>query len=298
MEKRLLLRGFGAGALAGLLAFIFARIMAEPVIQAAINYESARDAENDKLLRAAGLAARPAGPDVFTRGIQRNVGIGIGLIAFGAAMGLLFTVAYIIIQRRTKTTMRPRVLAMCVAGAGFFAIYMVPYLKYPANPPSIGHPGTIRDRGILYVAMVLISIICTITAFVSARRMAPRFGLWNASLLAGVGFIVVIAVVMKVLPSLGHLHFDQTHYGPFSTETPQPLYSTPHGPSDVAGHGPIVFPGFPADILFKFRLYSIINQLILWTALGLGFGALAERMFAVKGEAAERTPLEGAGSVA
>jgi hypothetical protein len=298
MEKRLLLRGFGAGALAGLLAFIFARIMAEPVIQAAINYESARDAENDKLLRMAGLPARAAGPDIFTRGIQRNVGIGVGLILFGAAMGLLFTVAYIIIQNRTQTRVRPRVLALCIAGAGFLAIYLVPYLKYPANPPSIGHPGTIRDRGILYVAMVLISLICTVTAFVSARRMAPRFGMWNASLLAAAGFVVVIAVVMKVLPSLGHLHFDQTHYGPFSTETPQPLYSTPHGPSDVAGHGPIVFPGFPADLLFKFRLYSIINQLILWTALGLGFGALAERVFAGSRETSEQRSFDTAGGIA
>jgi hypothetical protein len=298
MEKRLLLRGFGAGALGGLLAYIFARIMAEPVIQAAINYESARDAENDKLLRAAGLAARPAGPDIFTRSVQRNIGIGVGLILFGAAMGLLFTVAYIIIQRRTETTLRPRVLAVWIALAGFLAIFMVPYLKYPANPPSIGHPGTIRDRGILYVAMVLISLICMVTAFVSARRMAPRFGIWNASLLAAAGFVVVVAVVMKVLPSLGHLHFDQTHYGPFSTETPQPLYKTAHGPSDVAGHGPIVFPGFPADTLFKFRLYSIINQLILWTTIGLGFGALAERMLAGSRKPADQRSLETAGTIA
>ena len=42
--------------------------------------------------------------------------------------------------------------------------------------------------------------------------------------------------------------------------------------------GQIVYPGFPADVLFKFRLYSVLNQLLLWSTIGLGFGVLAERV--------------------
>jgi Probable cobalt transporter subunit (CbtA). len=42
MEKKLIVRGILAGAIAGLLAFAFARIFAEPVITQAINYESGR----------------------------------------------------------------------------------------------------------------------------------------------------------------------------------------------------------------------------------------------------------------
>jgi len=42
MVRALVLRGAGVGALAGLLAFVFARIFAEPVIQAAIDYEGGR----------------------------------------------------------------------------------------------------------------------------------------------------------------------------------------------------------------------------------------------------------------
>ena len=61
MEKRIILRGFGVGALGGLLAFIFARIMSEPLIQKAIDYESGRDAAQNALRKAAGLARRPRG---------------------------------------------------------------------------------------------------------------------------------------------------------------------------------------------------------------------------------------------
>ena len=45
MEKKLILRGVIAGAVGGLLAFLFARVFAESQIQAAIDYESGRDRE-------------------------------------------------------------------------------------------------------------------------------------------------------------------------------------------------------------------------------------------------------------
>jgi hypothetical protein len=39
-----------------------------------------------------------------------------------------------------------------------------------------------------------------------------------------------------------------------------------------------VYPGFPADVLFSFRLYSILNQMILWGSIGFLFGVLAEKV--------------------
>jgi hypothetical protein len=42
--------------------------------------------------------------------------------------------------------------------------------------------------------------------------------------------------------------------------------------------GTIVYPGFPADVLFDFRLYSVAAQLILWATIGLIFAPLAERL--------------------
>jgi hypothetical protein len=39
-----------------------------------------------------------------------------------------------------------------------------------------------------------------------------------------------------------------------------------------------VYPGFDADVLWKFRWYSVINQMLVWTVLALGFGALLDRL--------------------
>lgn len=267
MEKRLILRGVASGAMAGLLAFIFERIFAEPVIRASINYQTARDAAQDALNKAAGLAPTSAGPDIFSRTVQANVGAGVGLIVFGAAMGAVFSVVYILIGRHVRTA--PRTLAVMVAAGGFLSLYLVPFLKYPANPPGIGNPATIRERGLLYVTMLVISVAALTVAVVTARRLAGRLGGWNAAAVSAVGFAVIVGLAIALLPPLGHLHANVAAYGRHITETPQPLRNP---------HGQIVYPGFPADVLFNFRLYSVINQLILWASIAFLFGALAERV--------------------
>ncbi len=269
MERRFIARGLLVGAIGGLLAFIFARIFAEPQIQAAINYESGRDAAQAALDKAAGLTAEAAGPDIFSRTIQANVGIGVGMIAFGAAMGGLYAVAFILACGRTGN-LRPRTLAVLVALGGFLGFYLIPFIKYPANPPSIGHGETIRDRGGLYLLMVVASIAFLILAVWLGQRLKPRFGNWNATLLAALACVVAVGIVMALLPSLGHLHANVQQYGGHATETPLPLKDP---------QGRIVYPGFPADRLFDFRLYSVAAQAILWAAIGLCYAPLAERLF-------------------
>lgn len=268
MERNLLLRGVLVGALAGLLAFVFARIFAEPQIQAAIDYETGRDAARAALDRAAGPPAGPADPGIFSRTIQANLGAGVGMIFFGVAMGALFAVAYAVCLGRVGN-LRPRALALLVAAGGFLAVYLVPFVKYPANPPAIGNPDTIKDRGGLYLLMVFCSVLFLVAAVWLGQRLRERFGNWSASVLAGATFVVAIGIVMAILPSLGHLAGNEQRFGNQTTETPLPLTN--------AG-GTIVYPGFPADVLFDFRLYSVAAQLILWATIGLVFAPLAERL--------------------
>jgi hypothetical protein len=266
MQQRLIVRGVLAGAIAGLLAFVFARIFAEPQIQQAIDYESGREAAQAALDRAAGLTVETGGGEVFSRAVQGNVGVGVGIIAFGVAVGAMFAICL-----GRVGNLRPRTLAVLVAGGGFLGLYLVPFVKYPANPPAVGHGETIQQRGSLYLLMVATSVVFLGLSVWAGKRLALRFGNWNASLLAGAGFLVAMGVVMAVLPPFGHVGDNLTLYGNHSTETPLPLT----GPD-----GRIAYPGFPADVLFSFRLYSVAAQVILWTAIGLVFAPLAERLLA------------------
>ena len=270
MEKQLIGRGVLAGAAAGLVAFVFARIFAEPVIQKAIDYETARDLVQDKLDRLAGIAVPPAGPDIFSRTIQADVGIGAGLILFGAAMGALVAVAYIICLGRTGKV-RPRPLALLVPLFGFIGLFAVPFAKYPANPPAIGHADTIRERGALYLVLVASSCLLLFLAVYFGQKLTVRYSTWTASVVMGLAYLVAIGVVMVFLPELGHLHDNVVEYGRQATETPLPLKDA---------HGTIVFPGFPADVLAQFRFYSVTAQIILWGVIALVFAPLADRVVA------------------
>lgn len=282
MEKRIIGRGVLLGALGGLLAFVFARILAEPIIGRAIDYESGRDDAQMALDRAAGRPMPMEGAELFTRDVQADIGLGFGVIVFGVAMGALFAVVYTVCLGRVGA-LRSRTLALLVAAGMFATLYAVPFLKYPANPPSIGHPETIKERTGLYVAMVVLTGVLLLGAIWLGRKLRARLDTWTATIAAGVAFVVAIGVVMVLLPPLGHLSANHA-YGDFDTETPQPL-------TDPTGR--IVYPGFPADDLFHFRLYSFAAQAILWLVIGVGFAWLAPRLLGEDREANSATAAAG-----
>jgi len=284
MEIRIILRGALSGFAAGVLGFIFARIFAEPLIGKAIDYESGRDAVLAALNHAAGRPVAPDGPEIFSRTVQSTIGVATGIIAFATAMGALIAVAYLVLHGRFS--IRPRNLVWLIAGFGFLGVYLLPFIKYPANPPAIGHTFTIHTRGALYLTMVAGSLILLGLAAWLARRLAPRFGMTGAVVLAAVAFLVAYGVLIGLLPSPGNLaanvaHSDQFGYARAATETPQPItniLSTPlHINGKAVAPGQILYPGFDADVLWKFRWYSLINQLLIWTVTALIFGALLER---------------------
>lgn len=286
MELRIVLRGALAGFCAGVLGFVFARIFAEPYIQKAIDYENGRDDAIRAVNKAAGVTTDPDGPEIFSRTIQSNVGMATGIIAFATAMGALVAVVYLVTHGRFNIW--PRTLALVVTGLGFLGVYLVPFVKYPANPPAIGHTFTIGRRTELYLAMVISSIILIILAVLVARHFRPGFGVFNATLIAAACFIVAISIVMGILPPLGHLALNkaQEHtigYGASFTETPLPV-------RDFQGH--IVYPGFPAETLWKFRFYSVINQLIIWTTIGLIFSSLVSGFLGFKPPADSDSPAD------
>ena len=53
-----------------------------------------------------------------------------------------------------------------------------------------------------YLAMVLASVVLAIAAVWLARRLTARFGPWYGRLLAAGAYLVAIAVVMVLLPTV------------------------------------------------------------------------------------------------
>ena len=254
MEKRLIARGLVAGAIAAVLAFAFARLCAEPVIGRAIAFEDGRtDAE-------AAHGVHEHGVDLFTRGVQANVGLGFGVPIFGVAMGALFAVLFCVVYGRVEGV-GPQRLSMLLAAAAFVAVYLVPFVKYPPNPPAVGQSDTIGMRTGWYLVMVLASVVLAVAAVMLARRLSIRVGAWNGRLLATGSYLAAIAVVRVVVPTVD--------------ETPEPLRDA---------SGAIIYPGFPADVLYEFRILSLGTQLVLWATIGLVFATLAGRLLGERAE--------------
>jgi hypothetical protein len=233
MARTLLLRGMLAGVLAGMIAVGFAALFGEPQLELAIGFESAMDHAAGKVPEAA----------LVSRAVQRSAGLLVAGVASGAALGGIVALAFACAYQRVAPA-GPKALAALIAGAGFIAVVLVPQLKYPANPPSIGHTETIGLRTALHFEMILIALAALTLAVLLGRHLLARLGKWNASLVAALAFIGIVASVQHVLPDVN--------------EVPK---------------------GFPAVVLWRFRIAAIGTQLVLWASLGAIFGGLAERAF-------------------
>jgi hypothetical protein len=233
VERQIIARGLIAGAVGGALAFGFARVFVEPPIDRAIEFE-------EHAAHAEGVHEH--GAEIFSRGVQANIGMGFGVLAFALAMGALFAVVFAVAYGRVGSV-GPRPLSLLLAAGAFGASYLVPFLKYPPNPPAVGHEETIGARTGWYLVMVLASIALTVAAVWLARRLAAGLGTWSAGLVALAAYIAAVTVVMLVLPTVA--------------ETPE---------------------HFPADVLYDFRLYSLGTQVVLWATIGIVFASLVDRL--------------------
>ncbi len=234
MVGTLLMRGMLVGIVAGLLAFVFAKTFGEPQVNHAIDFESRMEA-------ARGDAPEP---ELVSREVQSGIGLLTGVIVYSAGMGGLFALVFAYAYGRVGN-IGPRALSALLAAAALLAIAIVPDLKYPPNPPSVGDPETIGIRTALFFTMIAISIASLTLSVLLVRRLIPRHGLWNASLGGALLFIVLIAFAQLLLKDIN--------------EVPA---------------------AFPAVVLWRFRIASLGIQCIMWMTLGFLFGYLVEKTMA------------------
>jgi predicted cobalt transporter CbtA len=179
--------------------------------------------------------------EIVTRSVQAGLGLLAAGIIHGASLGGFFGLSFAIAYGRIEAR-DPRAAAMLLALAGFVAIVLVPAVKYPPNPPAIGEAETIGTRTTLHFVMVLISLLAAILASMARTFLEASLGTWNASLASIALFLGAVAVAGSLLP---------------------PVNEIPAG--------------FPADVLWEFRIAALGTQVVLWSVLGLSFGMIVNR---------------------
>lgn len=220
----LLRRGLIAGLLAGLVAGLFYLVVGEPVVREALGYERA--------------ASGGHAVEVFSRGTQQ-VGLLAGVLLYGTAMGGVFGFLYALLEPRLATgSAWDRSLRL--AAAAFASAWLVPFLKYPSNPPGVGDPATGPERTRLYLAMVAISLAASVGAWLLSRQLAAR-GVPRAprQLAVGAAYLLVILSAYALLP-------------------------------EVRQESAV-----PAAVLWDARKVSAGGQALLWLSLGVSYGWLS-----------------------
>jgi predicted cobalt transporter CbtA len=217
-------RGLAAGLLAGLLAGLFAFFFGEPFMDQAIGLEDAAGGHQE----------------IFSRSAQK-IGLFFATGLFGVTVGGLFGISYAYFRSRLVSKSEWS-RSLSLAGAIFAGAFLIPFIKYPANPPTVGDPETIGSRTAAYLAMVALSLLVVLAAWHVSRTLRERgIDVPVRQLAVGLGGIVAVGILFLILPS-----------------APDP------------GE-------FPAGLLWNFRLSSLGTQLVFWTGLGVVFGLLCER---------------------
>ena len=155
-------------------------------------------------------------------------------MSFGALLGIVFAFGRKIIPGSNVKK------ALVLAGVIWLVIFMIPAIKYPANPPTIGDPDTIEYRDSLFVSFILISGF-------AALGLAILYSKWNSKTsLKFMAISVIYAVVMV-----------------------EAFIAVPSNPDKITA---------PMDLVNGFRIMTITTMTMFWIILGITFGLLWERL--------------------
>lgn len=262
--RTFLVRGLLAGLIAGLMAFAVAYTVGEPPIDTAIGLEEASAAEapaeptvDEAHTHAEGADDHPhAATEAdeghthshgdeeeggITRTTQKTWGLATATIAVGVALGgIVSLVAAAVAGRLGRLTVVGS--TALVTALGFVAYALVPFLKYPAAPPAVGSGDTIGERTTYYFVFALVSVVAMVAVVALGRRLASARGAWTGVVVAGAAYVVVMTVAALGLPAVNELG------------------------------------DFPADVLWEFRISSILTLATLWATLGVALTWLLGRL--------------------
>ena len=180
-----LLSGCFAGTIYGTLNLI----IVEPYLDDAINIE------NQNLFSS---GEEIDGPQFWVeyyeyRSWQKGGQILAGAI-LGTSIGSLFGIVYAL-SKKSLPSRNNIGKTLILAGLMWFTLFVIPFLKYPANPPTVGDGETVVLRGILYLTLIAISGFLAIGFYQIFKRLKTK-----NKILPIIGYGVLISLVFFVMP--------------------------------------------------------------------------------------------------
>ena len=115
-------------------------------------------------------------------------------VILGTSIGALFGIVFAL-SRNSLPGNNNIKKALVLAGIMWVTIYFIPFLKYPANPPTVGEADTVVLRSILYLSLIAISGFGAVGFYKISKKFTGR-----KKLVCLVGYVVFISTIFVVMP--------------------------------------------------------------------------------------------------
>ena len=113
----------------------------------------------------------------------------------GTSVGALFGIVFVFTKNVLPQGNYVK-KGLVLAGIMWFTLYFIPFLKYPANPPTVGDPDTVVLRGVLYLTFIAISGFGAVGFYQLFKRLQK-----NKKFVAFVGYAAFISAVFIAMPA-------------------------------------------------------------------------------------------------
>jgi predicted cobalt transporter CbtA len=218
-----------AGAIAGTILGAINQVAVEPYIDYAVELEMQNTNQSSQIINPAEFTSYR----LWQRGGEMLAGTILGL-SIGSLFGIVFAYTHNSVPGSNN-----KKKALIVAGIMWFVLFLIPALKYPANPPAVGDPETIYYRQSLYVAFLVISGFSALGLAFLYRKMGA-LNIKKAIIPAA--YAAIISGAYLAMPA-----------------NPDPINA-------------------PMDLVMGFRITSAITISMFWGLLGVIFGTFWDKL--------------------
>ncbi|MEK0351323.1 MAG: CbtA family protein [Nitrosopumilus sp.] len=115
-------------------------------------------------------------------------------VILGTSIGALFGIVFAL-SRNSLPGNNDVKKALVLAGIMWFTMFVIPFLKYPANPPTVGDPETVVLRSILYLSFITISGFGAVGFYKLSQKFQNK-----RKLVPIIGYGIFISIVFFVMP--------------------------------------------------------------------------------------------------
>ncbi len=115
-------------------------------------------------------------------------------VILGTSIGALFGIVYAL-SRNSLPGNTDLKKSLILAGIMWVTLYLIPFLKYPANPPTVGETETVVLRGFLYLSLIAISGFSAVGFYKLSKVFKG-----NKKIISLIGYSVFMTAVIFAMP--------------------------------------------------------------------------------------------------